>query len=184
MNNCYTIPYKSLPTGNHNFEFRIDNAMFEEWPECGVTGADVRVEATIAKCGDHMALELSLSGIVTVPCDRCLEDCQIPVEYNGKVAVRFSEEELENDDEVIWLNPGDDTLDLEQYLRESVVLCLPYQRVHPCDVHGNPLCNPAMLERFRIVSGEEFDAIAEKDEMQSLGANPEMEKLKNLILED
>jgi uncharacterized metal-binding protein YceD (DUF177 family) len=106
------------------------------------------------------------------------------VEYNGKVAVRFSEEELENDDEIIWLNPGDDVLDLEQYLRESVVLCLPYQRVHPCDIHGNPLCNPAMLERFRIVSGEEFDAIAEKDEMQSLGANPEMEKLKNLILED
>ena len=161
-----------------------DGAMFEQWPECGISGADVAVDTTITKCGDHIALSLSLKGDVTVPCDRCLEDCKIPVEYEGEVSVRFSEEELENDDEVIWLNPGDDVLDLEQYLRESVVLCLPYQRVHPCDIHGNPLCNPAMLERFRIVSGEEFDAMAEKEETQSLGANPEMEKLKNLLLED
>lgn len=184
MNNVYTIPYKSLAAGNHEFSFLIDGTMFEEWPECGVTNAEVRVKATIAKCGDHMTLTLDMNGTVTVPCDRCLEDCQIPVTYNGVVAVRFSEEEMENDDEVFWLNPGDDELDLTQYLRESVVLSLPYQRVHPCDIHGNPLCNPAMLERFRIVSGEEFDALTEKEEMQSLGANPEMQKLKNLKLED
>lgn len=184
MNNVYTIPFKTLSAGSHDYEFRIDGAMFEQWPECGVSNADVVVKAVLAKSGDHMTLDLDLSGVVTVPCDRCLEDCNIPVEYKGKVAVRVSEEEMESDDEVIWLNPGDDILDLEQYLRDSVILSLPYQRVHPCDIHGNPLCNPAMLERFRIVSGEEFDRLTEQEETQSLGANPEMQKLKNLKFED
>jgi hypothetical protein len=36
---------------------------------------------------------------------------------------------------------------------------LPLQRVHPEDVHGQPLCNPAMLERFKIVTEEEFERL-------------------------
>ena len=47
-------------------------------------------------------------------------------------------------------------MQLAQYLYESVVLTLPYQRVHP---EGE--CNPEMLERFRIVSQTEFSAIEE-----------------------
>ncbi len=184
MNNDYTIPYKSLPAGTHTYEFRIDGAMFAEWPECDIVGADVAVTATFGKSTGAMVLDLELVGSVQTPCDRCLEECTIPVEYRGHVAVRISEEEMESDDEVIWLNPGDDVLDLADYLRESVVLSLPYQRVHPCDVHGNPLCNPAMLNRFRIVSGEEFDSLTAAEEVQTLESNPEMQKLKNLKLED
>jgi uncharacterized metal-binding protein YceD (DUF177 family) len=184
MNKAYTIPYKSLPTGEHTSEFRIDASMFAEWSECGITDADATVVATLTKSAASMTLDLELNGTVTTPCDRCLEDCTLPVSYSGRVAVRVSEEEMENDDEVIWLNPGDDELDLEQYLRESIILSLPYQRVHPCDVHGNPLCNPAMLERFRIVTGEEFDRMTEAEEVQTLGSNPELQKLKDLKFED
>ncbi len=184
MNNVYTIPFKTLASGSHVYEFRIDGEMFAEWPECGISGAEATAVATLSKSTGSMSLTLELTGTVTTPCDRCLEDCTIPVEYHGKVAVRISEEELESDDEVIWLTPADDVLDLEQYLRESIVLSLPYQRVHPCDIHGNPLCNPAMLERFSIVSGEEFDRMTEAEEMQTLESNPEMQKLKNLKWED
>ena len=49
--------------------------------------------------------------------------------------------------------PGDE-IDLKQYIYESIVLSLPYQRVHP---EGE--CNPEMLERFRIVSDSELAAV-------------------------
>ena len=52
------------------------------------------------------------------------------------------------------LLPGEEQVDLAQYIYESIVLSLPYQRVHP---EGE--CNPEMLERFRIVSDREFSAI-------------------------
>ena len=45
-------------------------------------------------------------------------------------------------------------MDLTQYIYESSVLSLPYQRVHP---EGE--CNPDMLKRCRIVSDEEFSSI-------------------------
>ena len=50
--------------------------------------------------------------------------------------------------------PGEDRVELAQYIYESIVLSLPYQRVHP---EGE--CNPEMLERFRIVSDREFASI-------------------------
>ncbi len=68
--------------------------------------------------------------------------------------VRFSNEPQEYDGEVLWLAPGEDEVDLAQYIYESIVLSLPYQRVHP---EGG--CDPGMLRRFRIVSGEEFARI-------------------------
>ena len=87
-------------------------------------------------------------------CDRCLEDCRIPVDYDGRLLVRFSDEEREYDGDVLWLSPVEDEVDLMQYIYESIVLSLPYQRVHP---EGE--CNPEMMRRFRIVSGEEFAGI-------------------------
>ena len=58
---------------------------------------------------------------------------------------------------MIWLLPGEESVDLKQYVYESIVLSLPYQRVHP---EGE--CNPEMLERFRIVSEGEFEAIEKR----------------------
>ncbi len=68
--------------------------------------------------------------------------------------VKFSEAGGEYDGEVLWLYPGDTEVDMAQYVYESIVLSLPYRRVHP---DGG--CDPAMLERFRIVSPQEFAAI-------------------------
>jgi uncharacterized metal-binding protein YceD (DUF177 family) len=81
----------------------------------------------------------------------------LPVNCRERLAVKFSEEEHPFEGDILWINPADAQLDLEQYIYESIVLNLPLSRVHPEDVHGTPLCNPAMLERFTIISAEEFD---------------------------
>ena len=73
--------------------------------------------------------------------------------------MKFSDEPREYDGEVLWLLPGEDEVDLSQYIYESIVLSLPYQRVHP---EGE--CDPEMLKRFRIVSDEEFSAIENRAE--------------------
>jgi uncharacterized metal-binding protein YceD (DUF177 family) len=81
------------------------------------------------------------------------------VDYRNRLVVKFSDGEHPFEGDILWVNPADGLLDLEQYIYESIVLSLPLRRVHPEDVHGTPLCNPAMLERFKIVSEEEFNKI-------------------------
>ena len=128
--------------------------MFEEYQSTEIK--DGRCEVTVGadRSESRIVLDVAITGYVIVECDRCLEDCRIPIDFEGQLVVKFSEEVHEYDGEVMWMLPGEDQVDLKQYIYESIVLSLPYQRVHP-----DGACNPEMLERFRIVSDQEFASI-------------------------
>ncbi len=163
MKKRFTIAHRGLKEGAHAYEWGVGDEFWKGRPEGGITAGEVEVVATLDKGATGvMRLEVSIEGSVTVPCDRCLEDCTLPVNWTGRLAVKVSEQEQPSDGEVLWLMPGEAMIDLEQYIYESVVLSLPMQRVHPEDVHGQPLCNPAMLDRFKIVTEEEFEDLTTK----------------------
>ncbi len=150
----YSIAYKGLKNGSHDFSFKVGGAFFGAFGSVDIKDGECGVSVALVKSETQLSLDVSIHGGVLVACDRCLEDCRIPVDFEGRLLVRFSNEPQEYDGEVLWLAPGEDEVDLAQYIYESIVLSLPYQRVHP---EGG--CDPGMLRRFRIVSGEEFARI-------------------------
>ncbi len=150
----YTIAYKGLKPGVHRFDFEVDDALFQYFESPDIKSGHCAVTVDLRRAETMLECDVEISGRVTVECDRCLEDCEIPVEYAGRLVVKFAEEIREYDGEVLWLSPAESEVDLAQYIYESIVLSLPYQRVHP---EGE--CNPEMLERFRIVSEGEFAEI-------------------------
>ena len=175
----YTIPFKSLSLGKHRFEFDIDDKFFEAFDNGEIKGGKLTANVELTKAANLLTIDFSISGTVTVICDRCLEDCQLPIDYKGELVVRFSETENEYDGEVMWLHPTESELNIAQYLYESIMLNLPYQRVHPNREDGQPGCDPDMLSRFKIVSEEEFNRmIAPKG--QKMEDNPQWEKLRKI----
>lgn len=170
----YSIPFQGLPQGRHEFRFPVGRELFEEFP--GSEIKDGRCEAVVVLVrGEHdMSLDVHIAGEVIVPCDRCLEDCTIPIVFDGSLPVRFSDVEHEWDGEVLWLLPGENSIDLSQYIYESIVLSLPYQRVHP-----EGACDPDMLSRFRIVSQDEFESM-ENAAPHAENSGGEWEKLARL----
>ena len=153
----YSIVYKGLKNSTFDYDFVVDDALFEFYESQEIHGGNCDVEVTMAKSDRQLDLDFVISGEVTCECDRCLEDCQIPIDYEGHLVVRLSEEEGEYDGEVMWLNPAENELDLTQYIYESIVLSLPYQRVHP---EGE--CNPDMLARFSFAKSEDIEALESK----------------------
>lgn len=153
----YSICFKGLKNGYHEFRFAVDRSLFEEYESSEIKDGACEVVVEMERSEMQLMLEISISGYVVVECDRCLEDCRIPIDFTGVLPVKFSDEPHEYEGEVIWLLPGEESVDLKQYVYESIVLSLPYQRVHP---EGE--CNPEMLERFRIVSEGEFEAIEKR----------------------
>lgn len=177
MNN-YKIAYKGLSEGVHDFTFEVDGALFEAFENSEILGADCRATVQLQRGASQLIADVQIEGEVVVACDRCLEDCALPIDYEGQLVVKFSDEEQEYDGEVLWLFPGEPELDLAQYIYESVILSLPYQRVH---AEGE--CNPEMLERFSIVSEGEFSAIeaeAAREEEQQAVKGEAWEKLAAL----
>ena len=157
----YSIAYKGLKNSTFDYQFIVDDALFEFYESQEIHGGNCDVEVTMSKSDRQLDLDFVISGEVTCECDRCLEDCQIPIDYEGHLVVRLSEEEGEYDGEVMWLNPAENELDLTQYIYESIVLSLPYQRVHP---EGE--CNPDMLARFSFAQNEDIEALERKSHEQ------------------
>ena len=149
------IDLKSLDYGRTERTLSLDDAYFEAIDAPEVRRGNLSVRLAIDRTSqDAFLLDFHITGTVTVSCDRCLDDCTVPVEFDGTLVVKFSDEVSDYDGEVMWMLPGEDRVELAQYIYESIVLSLPYQRVHP---EGE--CNPEMLERFRIVSDREFASI-------------------------
>lgn len=179
MDNC-KIAFKGLSNGLHDFRFEVDRTLFERFENSEINDAACTVEVALNRSEQQLLLDVRIEGEVVVPCDRCLEDCALPIDYEGQLVVKFSDEEQEYDGEVMWLYPGDTEVDLAHYIYESILISLPYQRLH---AEGE--CDPTMLERFRIISAEEFSTIEAEAGSEQVDEEPavkgsEWEKLAAL----
>ena len=150
----YKIAYKGLKVGSYDFDFKVDNALFEAYETEEIKGGDCMVRVNLNRSEAMLELNVSIEGEVICECDRCLEDCPIAIEYDGDLVVKFSDESDYYDGEVMWISPSEDMLDLTQYIYESIVLSLPYSRVHE-----DGQCNPEMLASFQEISEEELKAL-------------------------
>ena len=146
----YSIAYKGLKNGHHEFDFKVDDAFFEAMETVDIKGGDCDVHVTMERSETMLELGFEIAGSVVCECDRCLEDCNVPIEFEGELLVKFSNEVRDYDGEVMWISPADGEVSLVQYIYESIVLALPYSRVHE---EGE--CNPEMLARFTTVEEDD-----------------------------
>ena len=57
----------------------------------------------------------------------------------------------------MWISPADGEVSLAQYIYESIVLALPYSRVH-----ADGECDPDMLARFTVVESADDEEETEE----------------------
>ncbi len=171
----YAIAWKGLKPGVHDFDFEIGDALFEAFENTDIRSAALKAHVQLSRSESMLDLHTSIDGQVVVPCDRCLEDCTVPIRWEGRLVVRFSDEIDDYDGEVMWIPQSADKVELGQYLYESVILGLPYQRVH---AEGE--CNAEMLARFKTLSAEEFAQIEARAEKSTALGHTEQDKLEAL----
>lgn len=150
----YTIAWKGLAPGLHTFDFEVGDALFEAFESNEIKGGSCRVHVDLTRSETLLDLVVGIAGRVTVVCDRCLEDCPVPIDYRGRLLVHLSDTAGEYDGDEMWVSPSEGSVDLTQYIYESIVLSLPYRRVHP---EGE--CDPDMTERFTVASDQELARI-------------------------
>lgn len=155
----YSIPYKGLKNGTYDFDFQVDDALFEAYDRVEIKAGKCCVRVVLKRTETMLELHVAIEGEVICECDRCLEDCPVEVNYEGDLVVKFSDEIDDYDGEVMWISPSEDKLDLTQYIYESIVLSLPYRRVH---AEGE--CNPEMLASFTAISDDELAEIEARAE--------------------
>jgi len=146
----FVIPLNGLKAGGSAYKWHADGEFFGDFENTEILSADIDVEAKVEKSGRRIDVDCFIEGVVTVECDRCLSELEMPVDTVAKLRVSFSEESQETEEdgrEIVLVQDTDSDLDLNQVVYDYVYLSLPVQRMHP---EGE--CDPSVM---KYISREE-----------------------------
>jgi uncharacterized protein len=156
----YTVRYAGLAEGSHQFDFSLNRDFFlNYYPETEILDADINIHIEAEKTNSLFSLNLNISGCVTVECDRCLDPCSVQFKVNP--ALIFSSENErphsgKNDDTVINISTETESIRLDEYLYDFIMLALPFRRVHDELDGEESACNHDMLARISNLAGEKI----------------------------
>jgi len=150
----FIIPFSGLKAGNHPFAFKIEDQFFEQFEYSEIRKGNIHVDCMLEKQQRMMVLHFDLKGEVEVPCDRCGEEFNLPVEGSQKLIVKFGTDHKEESEDILVITDKEHELDVSQFLYEYVHLLLPFRKVHGTDENGNSLCDPEVI---RYINEEEIE---------------------------
>ena len=174
MSGIFTIPFKGLKEGQYSFNFDVDSEFFEKFEESEIKEGNFWATVEMDKRASHLDLLLKISGTAMISCDRCLEMFSYPISCENRIIVKFGEDNLSNDTDVIYLPDDEDVLDLRQHIYEFIHLAFPIRRVHPIDKNGKIGCNPEMIKKLNellIYEEKQNDTDPRWDELKKLMNN-------------
>ena len=159
MGENFIIPLDGLAAGRKEYFWHAGKEFFESFGNAEIIDAELDVTASAEKSGRYVGVDCDVTGKVTVECDRCLGDLDLPVDVEILLSVKFgneesSEEHQEGEREVIFVPEDNADLDMSQIVYDYVCLSLPMQRYHEegeCD----PLVMKHLAGEIQQVSGNE-----------------------------
>jgi uncharacterized metal-binding protein YceD (DUF177 family) len=166
----YKIPFKELEDGEHHFEFEIDDNFFATYSNSEIEKGNLLAKIELIKHSTGLEVFFDIKGTVLSQCDRCLDDLDCSIDYNGKIFFEYGSVTEEISDSLTSLSFSEDSLELDDYIYEFVNISLPIKKTHTNEEGGNSFCNEEMLERLEKIT------INNKKEN-----DPRWDKLKDLI---
>ena len=167
------VDLKGMKDEETSLEFNLDDRYFESLDGAEVKKGSLHVSVSIRKATGFFELLFHTVGTVIVPCDRCLDDMEQPVETDNRLVVKLGSAYSEEDD-VIVVPEDEGILDMAWFIYEFVALVIPIRHVH-----APGKCNAAMTEAL-----EELSADRSSDEESNQETDPRWEKLKALNIKD
>ncbi|MDR1980217.1 MAG: DUF177 domain-containing protein [Tannerellaceae bacterium] len=188
----YKIDLKNLSPGIHEFDFSLENKFFIDIDGAEVQKGKVKACLTVKRSSMLFEMNFHLAGVVSVPCDRCLDDMDLSVESKNRLVVKFGKEYAEESEEIVVIPEDEGAINLAWFLYEFIALATPMKHVHP---PGK--CNKAMSTKLKkhttrragddddeYDSEEVNDEISMDDEETSISTDPRWDALKDLIGND
>lgn len=153
------LPLKSLGDAIEEFDYRLGPEFFREMESTEVLSADVRVAVSVRRSGDIFGLNIAVSGVIGIVCDRCLEQMSHKVDTTYSVSVKFGQEYDDSNDNVIIIPAGDNVMDVSRLVYDTIMLTIPLQHVHP-----DGECDLGMMAKFAAHRAIDVD----EEQMQGL----------------
>ena len=186
----YKVDLKNLSPGVHEFEYILENKFFVDIDGDEVQKGKVKVNLTVKRTSMVFDMNFQLEGVVYVPCDRCLDDMDLPISAKNKLIVKFGKEYAEESDEIVIIPEAEGEINLAWFIYEFIALTIPMKHVH-----APGKCNKTMSSKLkkhtarRADDEDEFDEeaaddIVVDDDAADIPSDPRWDALKGLVEND
>lgn len=178
-----------MPDGTHEYKYELGKTFFKNMENDDIRDADVHVELTVKHRGELYELHFTMEGMLTLLCDRCLDDLEFPVDTTYDINVKYGEDYNDDSDDLLIIPESDNYLNVAYMIYDTVALTIPIKHVHPLGKCNRAMS--AMLKKHRAQNPDDEDAALEDqliDEMDSMDSSsdektdPRWDGLKNLEL--
>ncbi len=139
----YNIVLKEILNETRVYEFDLDNAFFKKIDSPEVQIGNVKAMVSVHKKVNTYELSFVLDGIITIPCDRCLDNMEQPIHYKEKLLVKFGDK-FSEEDEIVIVPESEGAINIAWFLYEFIVLKIPMKHVHPTGE-----CNKTMVGKLK-----------------------------------
>ena len=186
----YKVDLKNLSPGVHEFEYILENKFFVDIDGDEVQKGTVKVNLTVKRSSMVFDMNFQLEGVVYVPCDRCLDDMDLPISAKNKLIVKFGKEYAEESDEIVIIPEAEGEINLAWFIYEFIALTIPMKHVH-----APGKCNKAMSSKLKKhttrrsddddeYEDESADEIIVEDDSSDMSSDPRWDALKGLVEND
>lgn len=185
---AYKLPLKSLAAGTYDYEYHLGKQFFTDMESADIHDADLTVKLTVTRKRDIYRLDFTITGTITLICDRCLDDLIMPVDTTYSIAVKYGDDYNDEADDLLIIPESDNFLNVAYMIYDTVALTIPIKHVHPMGKCNRQMS--AMLRKHRAHRPGDEDAELEDnliDEMETMDterdeppADPRWDGLKAL----
>jgi uncharacterized metal-binding protein YceD (DUF177 family) len=165
----FKIDLKRLTDEVTTLEYDLDNRFFAALDSSELRQGTLHVSVSIRKATGFFELQFHSEGMVTVTCDRCLDDMDQPISTVNRLIVKLGTAYSEEDD-VIIVPEDEGILDTSWFIYEFIMLAIPIKHVH-----APGKCNPAMSKVL-----EELSTDRSSDEESNQPIDPRWSALLHL----
>ncbi len=148
----YNVDLKNLTLGVHNFEYLLENKFFVDIDGTEVQKGRVKVSLSVKRSSMMFEMNFQIEGVVYVPCDRCLDDVELPINTHNRLIVKFGKEYVEESDEVVVIPEEEGSINVAWFLYEFIALAVPMKHVH-----APGKCNKAMALKLKRHTAKSID---------------------------
>lgn len=143
----YNINLNSITKESKVYSFIVRDDFFKAFESSEVKTVNIDIVINAKKEYKKYILNIKLTGIIkNLLCDLCAEELNIPVKNTTTIILQESKEKLESNDEIIYIQPHQNTINLKSLFFEIITLSIPNKRIHIKDKKGNSECNNDMLK--------------------------------------
>ena len=143
----YDVEFVKLKDGLHSFEFNLEDSFFKAF-NSSLLVDHIKVHLDFIKSPSMFTLTFRIDGDLKSECDRCLNDISLPVHGQYVLLVKITEQELEDQDDLIYINSAAHKINVSQPIFDYIHLLLPIKKT--CTDVGLK-CNPEIAGKITML---------------------------------